>query len=147
MKWMLNIGENKSKGLPKPKGERVTSWHFLFKRKVFLGEIISNHNEYTINRLFGQFTLPVKWSEFFYIRENRSKGLPESNGGSVTFWMFLLKRKSIFFFFFFLVRVLMDLCRPAFGQAWGFCYSRFSCSDFSLFFFEPWITCPAQIYK
>ena len=100
MKWMLNIGENKSKGLPKPKGERVTSWHFLFKRKVFLGEIISNHNEYTINRLFGQFTLPVKWSEFFYIRENRSKGLPESNGGSVTFWMFLLKRKSFFFFFF-----------------------------------------------
>ena len=57
---MFNTRENESEGLPKPEGERVTFLNFLFKRKVFLDEIISNHNKCTINRLFGHITLPMK---------------------------------------------------------------------------------------
>ena len=60
VKWMFNIRENESEGLPKPKVERVTFRNFLLKRKVFLDETISNHNECTMNRLFGYITLPVK---------------------------------------------------------------------------------------
>ena len=148
MKWMLNIGENKSKGLPKTKRRESNFLTFSFQKKsIFRWNNIESqrvHNKSLVWSIY--VTREVKWI-FLYKREQKQRFARIKRWERYFLNVSFKKEKYSFFFFFFLVRVLMDLCRPAFGQAWGFCYSRFSCSDFSLFFFEPWITCPAQIYK